>query len=297
MTSPNGLLLVDKPAGVTSHDVVARVRQIFSERRVGHAGTLDPLATGLLVVALGPSTRLLRFAQAETKRYSGTVKLGTATSSLDADGEVVSQAPVPELTLSQFNALAREYVGEIDQVPPMVSAIKINGRRLHEMARAGEHVERAPRHVTVHSFQLTPSSDPSLWNFVVDCSSGTYVRVLLSDLAERAGTVGHLVALRRELSGNLDVADAYSLDQLADVTFAALRAPREMVTSLHSTVVPDAVVVNIRHGKRVDLDVAHDIHEVAALSESGELVAILVRRNEQFKPDVVLALDASGEQR
>ncbi|HEY5010390.1 MAG TPA: tRNA pseudouridine(55) synthase TruB, partial [Acidimicrobiales bacterium] len=216
MTTNNGLLLVDKAQGLTSHDVVARVRRILHEKKVGHAGTLDPMATGLLVVAVGPSTRLLRFAQSETKRYSGAVKFGVATDSLDADGSVVEERPVPDLPRDAVLAAVSSMIGVQMQTPPMVSAIKIDGQRLHELARRGVEVERAPREIAVTKFSLAPTDDESVWRFDVECSVGTYVRVLLSDLAERLGTIGHLVELRRLASGSHSVEDAFTIEALQD---------------------------------------------------------------------------------
>jgi len=172
MTTSNGLLLVDKPRGLTSHDVVARVRRILHEKKVGHAGTLDPMATGLLVLAVGPSTRLLRFAQSETKRYAGAVKFGVATDSLDADGAVVDEQPVPTMTRESVQDAASTMLGSQLQTPPMVSAIKVDGQRLHELARRGLEVEREARAITVTSFTLAPSDDDSIWRFDVVCSVG-----------------------------------------------------------------------------------------------------------------------------
>ena len=213
MTTSNGLLLVDKPQGLTSHDVVARVRRILREKKVGHAGTLDPMATGLLVLAVGPSTRLLRFAQSETKRYAGAVKFGVATDSLDADGAVVEERPVPPLTRDVVDAAAAALRGPQEQTPPMVSAIQIDGQRLHELARRGVEVDRPARAITVSAFVARRRPRiTAVWRFDVECSVGTYVRVLLSDLAKRLGTVGHLVELRRLASGSHSVEDALTLD-------------------------------------------------------------------------------------
>ncbi len=290
MTSPNGLLLVDKPSGVTSHDVVAAVRKILNERRVGHAGTLDPMATGLLLVAVGPSTRLLRFAQAETKRYSGLVCLGVSTDSLDADGAVTATAPVAALTSDEMNTFASRFLGEVDQIPPMVSALKVAGRRLHEMARAGEVIERAPRRITIDSFTLASTVDPSRWHFRVSCSTGTYVRVLLSDLANMAGTLGHLEQLRRDASGSHDVSSALTLEQIEAQGVGALHPPREMVQALTQFTLNVDQVRDVRHGKSVALEIDGAVRELAVLDEAGDLVAVLVRRGAFFKPDVVLRL-------
>jgi tRNA pseudouridine55 synthase len=290
MTTTSGLLLIDKPGGLTSHDVVARLRRVFHERRIGHAGTLDPMATGLLVVALGSSTRLLRFAQAQVKTYTGTVRLGVATDSLDADGVVTTRADVPPLTSDEVNEVASTMTGPQQQVPPMVSAVKVGGRRLHEMAREGLVVERAARDVVIHDFTLRPSESDACWDFEVTCSVGTYVRVLLSDLALRLGTVGHLTALRRTSSGTHHVRDAWTLEALealVDPT-AALEAPVGFVEELPAAVLTDDDVVRVRRGQRVSLDPVPVGAQVAALDGTGALVAVLVPRGVTWKPEIVL---------
>jgi tRNA pseudouridine55 synthase len=292
MTTSSGLLLVDKPPGLTSHDVVVRVRRILHEKKVGHAGTLDPMATGLLVLAVGPSTRLLRFAQSETKRYAGAVQFGVATDSLDADGVVVDEQPVPPLTREVVDAAATAMLGTQAQTPPMVSAIQIDGQRLHELARRGLEVERPAREITVSAFTLTPSDDDSLWRFDVECSVGTYVRVLLSDLARRLGTVGHLVALRRLASGSHDVADAMTLETLADVVEHGgnvLAPPASFVTALEHVTLSDDQAHAMRMGQRVTLTESLRGDEIAALDAAGELIGILRRRDESWKPELVLA--------
>ena len=294
MTTTNGLLLVDKDRGLTSHDVVARVRRIVGERRVGHAGTLDPMATGLLVLGVGPSTRLLRFAQAESKHYIGEVTFGVATDSLDADGEVVDVRDVPSLSAEQVALAAATLTGPLQQVPPMVSALKVDGRRLHELARAGQVVERKARDITVDEFTLTPGEDPARWSFDVRCSVGTYVRVLLSDLAERLGTVGHLSALRRLASGTHDVRDARTLEQLAE-SFAAgetcVLSPSHFVESLEHVVLSDNEERRMRMGQRLTLSASYETDEIAAMSRTGQLVGTLVRRADLWKPELVLAID------
>jgi tRNA pseudouridine55 synthase len=290
MTTNNGLLLVDKPRGVTSHDVVAKVRQLLDEQRVGHAGTLDPMATGLLVVAVGPATRLLRFAQSETKRYSGVVTFGVATDSLDADGAVLERRDVPPLTLANVNEEARRMLGPQQQTPPMVSALKVDGRRLHALAREGVVVEREPRDITIEAFSLKPRTDLHEWSFEVTCSVGTYVRVLLVDLAAQLHTIGHLSALRRVASGEHVVEDAVTLDRLEELVHegeTVLRSPREFVTQLDTVVVSREESLHIRQGKRVALEHALD-GEIAAVSERGDLVAVLRPRGESWQPTVVM---------
>jgi tRNA pseudouridine55 synthase len=291
MTTSNGLLLVDKPQGLTSHDVVARVRSILQEKKIGHAGTLDPMATGLLVLAVGPSTRLLRFAQSETKRYVGAVKFGVATDSLDADGAVVDERPVPALTSEIVDAAAALMIGPQDQTPPMVSAIQIDGQRLHDLARRGVEVDRRARTITVSAFTLSPTDDPSVWRFDVECSVGTYVRVLLSDLAQRLGTVGHLVELRRLASGAHSVENALTLDTLTDAVAkgaAVLAPPSTFVTGLEHVTLGVDQARAMRMGQRVTLSEPYRGDEIAAMDTDGELIGILSRRDESWKPELVL---------
>jgi len=293
MTTSNGLLLLDKPAGLTSHDVVARVRNIVNEQRVGHAGTLDPMATGLLVLGIGPSTRLLRFAQSEVKRYCGTVRLGVATDSLDAQGTVTGEAAVPTLSGEEMNAYAESMLGAQSQIPPMVSALKVGGRRLHEMARQGLEVTREPREITVSEFRLTAGNDAATWDFEVECTVGTYVRVLLSDLAEKAGTVGHLTALRRISSGRHHIDQALTLEEFAHEfeNGSSLRPPVDFVTQLESVVLSEDQERRLRMGQRVQFDVSFTTLEIAALNQRGALVGILHPRGEQWKPELVLPAD------
>nr|MBA3606121.1 tRNA pseudouridine(55) synthase TruB [Acidimicrobiia bacterium] len=198
----HGLLVVDKPTGVTSHDVVGMIRRRFAERRVGHAGTLDPGATGVLVVGVGSVTRLLRFVTEGRKRYTGEVVLGVETDTLDADGIVTANHTMPAVTLDEARAvIAAHLTSDIEQMPPMVSALKVQGRRLHELAREGVEVERSARPVTVHRFAVTGTSTDENGGQVltvdVECSAGTYIRSLAADLGRLLGGGAHLRALRR----------------------------------------------------------------------------------------------------
>ena len=186
----HGLAVVDKPAGVTSHDVVAMVRRQLGERRVGHAGTLDPDATGVLLIGVGSATRLLRFLTALGKTYTAEVVLGTETTTLDDSGDVTAVHDMSAVTHDQVRqAVVEHLTGPIFQVPPMVSALKVGGRRLHELAREGIEVERAPRPVTVHRFDVEPTDDPLVYQIEVACSSGTYVRTLAADLGTLLGAI------------------------------------------------------------------------------------------------------------
>ncbi|MBN2505642.1 MAG: tRNA pseudouridine(55) synthase TruB [Verrucomicrobia bacterium] len=209
----DGALLVDKPAGPTSHDVVDLVRSQFGLRKAGHCGTLDPNATGLLVLVLGRATRLSETLMADDKIYAGAMRLGIATSSYDAQGDVVATRPVPPLTLDQLNAAAARFVGDQLQLPPMVSAVKQDGVPLYKLARRGVQVERKPRLVHVYQFAFTDYAEPLAW-FRIACTKGTYVRTTAHDLGQQLGCGAHLAHLRRLASGRFDVHDAIELEQL-----------------------------------------------------------------------------------
>jgi tRNA pseudouridine55 synthase len=257
------------------------------------------MATGLLIVGVGPSTRLLRFAQSEVKRYSGRVAFGVATDSLDADGAVTSEQPVPAFTSDAVNEAATSMLGVQQQTPPMVSAIKIDGQRLHKLARQGVEVDRPAREITVNAFGLSPTDDHAVWEFEVECSVGTYVRVLLSDLAERLGTVGHLVALRRLSSGDHRVEDARTVDELTDDLAngrSVLLEPAAFVTALEHVALDEPQIRAMRMGQRVALSDQFEHEEIAAMDGHGALVGILERRHETWKPSVVLSAigDATG---
>ncbi|MCT1451359.1 MULTISPECIES: tRNA pseudouridine(55) synthase TruB [unclassified Corynebacterium] len=217
--STSGVVVVDKPAGMTSHDVVARLRRIFGTRKVGHAGTLDPMATGVLVAGIERGTKLLTHLVADDKVYSATIRLGATTSTDDAEGEVVAEPGAAHITDDQVMAQVAALTGEIMQVPAKVSAIKIGGKRAHELVREGKEVEIPPRPVTVFSFAVSAIRREG--DFVdvdvrVHCSSGTYIRSLARDMGEALGVGGHLTALRREASGPFTLAHARTLDELED---------------------------------------------------------------------------------
>jgi tRNA pseudouridine55 synthase len=210
----HGIAVVDKPAGVTSHDVVAMLRRRFDERQVGHGGTLDPSATGVLVVAVGKATKLLRFVEKTSKAYVGEIVFGTETDTLDADGAVTATHEMGDIDLVAAQAAVDEHLlGAIEQVPPMVSAIKIDGKRLHELAREGIEVDRPPRPVTIHSFSLMPTEEPNVLLAAVECSSGTYVRTLAADLGHLLGGGAHLRNLRRTAVGRFTLGEAAGPDE------------------------------------------------------------------------------------
>ncbi|MEJ7799743.1 MAG: tRNA pseudouridine(55) synthase TruB [Ilumatobacter sp.] len=210
----HGLCVVDKPAGVTSHDVVGMLRRRFHERQVGHAGTLDPDATGVLVVAVGMTTKLLRFIEQTEKRYLGEVVLGTETDTLDSSGTVTATHDMHEVTLADARRVVAEHlIGSIEQIPPMVSAIRVDGRRLHELAREGIEVERRPRQVRIVSFTVDDGPEPGVFAIDVTCSAGTYVRTLAADLGHLLGGGAHLRNLRRTAVGAFTVDESGSPDE------------------------------------------------------------------------------------
>ncbi len=218
---PDGVLLVDKPQGITSHDVVDRVRRLFRTRRVGHAGTLDPMATGLLVILVGKACKASQYLMSQEKEYLATVKFGEITDSQDADGEVIETRPVPEdLSAENIRAAMKGMLGDQYQTPPMFSAKKIKGVPLYKLARKGEEVEREARFIRVERFDLLAFRSPEA-DFIVKCTKGTYVRTLAHDLANKIGPGGHLVALRRTVSGEANVADAATLEALDALDYPA----------------------------------------------------------------------------
>jgi tRNA pseudouridine55 synthase len=287
-----GLAVVDKEAGWTSHDVVARCRRIFGQRRVGHAGTLDPDATGVLLVGLGRATRLMRFLTALPKTYEAEVVLGTATHTLDASGEVVGTWDMDHIELAQVRKAAEALTGPIEQVPPMVSAVKVGGRRLHAMAREGLEVDRAARPVTVHRFEVTPGMTPGVFRIEVECSSGTYVRVLAADLGIALGGGAHLRNLRRTRIGSFSVDDARPVDSL---TPALVLTPAQALRDLDQVVVPTDVVKNVARGlalDRVPLGVIGD-GPWGLVDESHRLLAVYeATETDRIRPAVVV--EAAG---
>jgi len=209
----DGALLVDKPAGPTSHDVVENIRRHFQIKKVGHCGTLDPNATGLLIILLGRGTKLSEKLMSDDKLYGGSIKLGETTDSYDADGELVASLPIPPTTVEQLNELAQTFIGDQMQTPPMVSAVKIKGVPLYKMARKGLEVERKPRLIHIYKFQFSHYEQP-IAHFRIACPKGTYVRAIAHELGEKIGCGAHLLTLRRLASGKFDVGDAIEYERV-----------------------------------------------------------------------------------
>ncbi len=219
----DGALLIDKPAGPTSHDIVEAIRRQFRINKVGHCGTLDPNATGLLVLVLGRATKLSEKLMASDKVYAGKIKLGETTDTYDAQGELVRSLPIPPLTLEELNETAQTFVGDHLQTPPMVSAIKKDGVPLYKLARKGVEVERKPRLVHIFNFRVSAYAEPFA-DFRVACTKGTYVRALAHDFGEKIGCGGHLFTLRRLVSGTFDVANALEFEQAMQLSPSELQA-------------------------------------------------------------------------
>ncbi|NNK91423.1 MAG: tRNA pseudouridine(55) synthase TruB [Acidimicrobiia bacterium] len=291
-----GFLLVDKPQGWTSHDVVAKVRGAARIKKVGHAGTLDPMATGLLVLALGRATRLLRFVQGLPKTYLAHAVLGVATDTLDADGAVLERTPMP-VEASEVEAVLDRFRGPILQIPPMVSAIKVGGQRLYEMARRGEEIERDARPVTIHELEMVdfaPSDYPEM-AFRVVCSTGTYVRTLADDIARALGGRAHLDGLRRVSIGSLNVDAAHTIDSVAEAGEGVedlLISPAAALVDLTEVVVGPAAAEGVRHGVAIARSAYPDLPDdsfVRVVDEEGIMLAVYKTDAGSVKPEVVLA--------
>jgi tRNA pseudouridine55 synthase len=283
----HGLAVVDKPAGVTSHDVVGMLRRKFGERQVGHAGTLDPDATGVLLVGVGRCTRLLRFLTDLGKTYAGDVVFGVTTDSLDSTGVVTGTFDMPGLTPGLVRSMVADHlVGAIEQIPPMVSAVRVDGRRLHELAREGVEVDRAPRPVTVHRFEIEPTADPMVYRIEVQCSKGTYIRTLADDLGRLCGGGAHLRGLRRVAVGSFTVADAVGPD---DVELLSLP---EAMRDYPSVRVSEDLAAMVAHGRVLPAFDERSDEEGpwAVLGPDGALLAMYERaRADTVKPAVVVA--------
>ena len=286
-----GLVLIDKPTDWTSHDVVAKVRKAVGTKKVGHAGTLDPLATGLLVLGIEAGTKLLTFLVGADKTYLATIRLGVATVSDDSQSEILETASADALALVSLDRIAREIhklTGVIQQRPSSVSAIKVDGKRAYDLVRAGEEVELKTREVTVSSFELVSTTRTSE-GFIdlevkVDCSSGTYIRALARDLGQGLGVGGHITALRRTRVGSFEVSDANQISELENLHLTPLaKAASDLFPTL---LLSEDQVTDLIHGKRLSgVDAPDGL--IAGLSPAGNLVAVLERVGSGLKSVVV----------
>jgi tRNA pseudouridine55 synthase len=275
----SGVLVVDKPIGLTSHDVVQIIRRGTGIRRAGHTGTLDPRASGVLVVLIGPAVRLSEYVSASDKRYQATIRLGSSTDTYDAEGIVTdSSTSIEDVTEERFDEILQQYVGEIEQVPPPYSAVKVKGKKAYEMARKGENVELSPRTINVYSLEVLEWAPPEV---VVDvyCSSGTYVRSLANDLGNELGCGAHLIGLRRTKSGRFTLRDAVPLRRLQE-SFDAGDWYRNLIPAAEALADWPMVELNadevelVRHGHRVPAD-PDATGWARAISQQGDLVALV----------------------
>lgn len=277
----DGILLVDKPEGCTSADVVRAIKRRHRPSSVGHLGTLDPMATGLLPLCIDGGTRIAQFLGAEHKAYTGRIRLGAETDTLDVTGTTVAEAPVPELTAEQIREAAAAFVGHGEQIPPMYSALKKGGKRLYELAREGKEVEREPRAIHVERFEVQPTESRAELDFEVRCSKGTYVRVLAADLGKALGTVASLASLRRTEFGDFRIDEATSLDHLVDREPGDLPVlpPRDALRGSHEISVDERTAFGIAAGQKYVLDRIErpDAEEAlgAVIAPNGRLLAVL----------------------
>lgn len=280
MSEPTGLLIIDKPAGLSSFDVVRRVRRIGKTRKVGHTGTLDPDATGLLAICLGRCTKLAKFIVLDDKWYRFTLRFGAATTTDDSSGEVIREAKFEGITRAGLEAILPEYIGCIEQVPPVYSALRINGKRAYEMARAGEEVKMKARQIRVDDIQVIDFSLPEA-TLEVRCGPGTYVRSLARDFGERLGSAAHTTAIRRLAVGPFSLDQAVSLDELQEDNFVDhLLSPLEMVKSLKLYELGPEEVEKFKLGQPLSLS-AGEVGTFGAAHYEQELIAIVEVRQKE----------------
>ena len=282
---PTGFAIVDKPRGWTSHDVVAKARGVFKTRKVGHSGTLDPDATGVLLLGVGKATRVLRFLDGVPKAYTGEIRFGTETDSLDSTGVVTATHEMGPIDIVAARKAAATLTGDILQVPPMVSAKKVDGKRLHELAREGIEIEREAVPVTVYSFDLEATDDDMVLRCSVECSAGTYIRSLAADLGTALGGGAHLHGLRRTAIGSFTEAVAAPLDEVE------LRPASEFVADLGLIEVDEETELDVRYGRVLDAARigASGVGPYPLVNAAGELLAVYEpHRGDTVKPAVVL---------
>lgn len=287
-----GFLNIDKPSGMTSHDVVARVRRLcrnsIGKTKVGHAGTLDPMATGVLVICLGYGTRLSEYAMQSTKQYRATVRLGIETDTYDAEGETIAEKDASHITLDDVNAAIEPYIGDIQQMPPMYSAIKKDGKKLYELAREGLEIERETRPVTIDAIEIVSWDNPTLV-LDVTCGAGTYIRSLAHDIGEQLNTGAHLSGLIRSRSGAFSVDDAVALDNLLESENwrDAIISPGDALKDWQSIQLSDEEASEIQLGRTIPKNDDISDNLVMAYMPDGHLLAVLENRGNQWKPHKV----------
>lgn len=288
----NGLIILDKPAGMTSHDVVNIVRRATGERSVGHLGTLDPMATGVLPLLLGKFTRLAQFFGQAEKQYTGSIRFGFPTDTFDAEGEPAAEPQPLTLSIDELRQLATRFHGELDQVPPVFSAKKINGVPAHRLARQGKEVPVKPARITIHNFELT-SLEGDTATFVMHVSSGGYVRSVAHELGQLAGCGAHLTSLRRTQAGDFMLAQALTIDDLKRLTpaevFARLPHPRTLLPEMPNVIADEQTAGRIRNGLQVNLPEFSRAPWIKVFSDPNSLLAITRRvAGTLMQPTIVL---------
>lgn len=275
----NGVLLINKPIGITSHDVISKLRRKFMIKRIGHAGTLDPFASGVLIIGIGSGSKCLQFLESLDKEYIGTIKLGIKTDTGDLTGEVIEASQVGSLSNEQINDVLLSFVGKQEQVPPMYSALKVKGKKLYEYARQGIKIERKARTITIHSISLIGyNKDDQTLTYKVECSKGTYVRTLSEDIAKKLNTVGHLTSLTRTSIGNFKIEDSYHLE---DDLFDKVLTIKQALSHLKQfKITHEGLLAMVRNGRKVSLNI--DSNLVLLLDMNDEPIAVYKKDEMNF---------------
>ncbi len=303
----SGFFCIDKPAGITSHSVVSRMRKILNMKKIGHSGTLDPMATGVMVVGFGTSTRLLDYVQSGTKEYVATISFGEKTNTGDKDGEVTETSDLRSLSLDQLKIAANKFIGDIEQIPPMVSAIKVDGKKLYEYEREGKTIERKPRQVIIDeievlNFQVTQENSNPIAVIRIVCSTGTYIRTLAEDIAQVLGGFSHLVALRRTKNGDVLESDCIDLEALSllENPFDNAIEPLCALGHYPHVELDEEQTIRVSHGKVIELNIEQGDSLKTSKNEifiawsktSPELVAVFPTSNlSDLKSRCVVFLD------
>jgi len=283
----DGVLVVDKPSGPTSHTVVAKVRRLL-HTKVGHLGTLDPAASGVLPLVLGRATRLARFMRLDDKEYLATIRLGVTTDTYDGDGRIMAERPIPKLTSDRINQVLEQFQGEVNQIPPMFSAIKVDGERLYKAARRGENRPRPPRMVTFFKLDLVDQRE-EVWDLRIHCSSGTYVRSLANDIGEQLGCGAHLERLRRIRSGIYDLSLSVQLEKVEESWSGVLIKIDQLLPDLPAVRVESEQIEAIIHGNPIGYEETAGKGEYFRLMYEQRLLAIGKPEGPRMHPKVVLA--------
>ena len=285
----NGFVVVDKESGWTSHDVVARARKKLNMRKVGHSGTLDPPATGVLILGVGKATRLLKYLTELPKRYTATMVLGAETSTLDAEGEITNTQSTEGVCLKSLQEAGTQFVGEILQIPPMVSAVKVEGRRLYEIAREGKEIERKSRKVSIYELSIEKTADEDIYRISVICGSGTYIRSLVSDIARAAGTVAHVGDLRRNAIGSFNESDASPIEKISIIGMTEGLKDYSQITVDEK----DAALIRVGNiFEKTHFQLQGVPEPWVFIDKQGKLLAVYKsHKGKTIKPDVVIPDD------